>query len=79
MATYLTLDKDQRALNIVEWGGTTIWQLKDDEAAFVQYDGPWWPGALWDGKKLIDPNPPEQSASTAEAIPSKNGGPNVIA
>lgn len=59
----LLLDADDHALNMI---------VVDDTAVrYVDYDGPFLPGAKFDGEKLVDPNPSvEPDPAPAPVAPS---------
>lgn len=48
MKNILILDKDNKALNLIV--------IENEAQKFVEYEGAFYPGAIWDGEKLIDPN-----------------------
>lgn len=49
---YLILDGNSKAVNDI------IIEVPDG-GQLIEYDGPFWPDAQWDGTKLIDPTPPK--------------------
>lgn len=43
------------AINVIDWDGNPGWSPPEGTTA-IQYDGAFWPYAVWDGTALIDPN-----------------------
>jgi hypothetical protein len=66
MANYLLLDKDRKAINVIEWDGKTEHVMGEGVVSLVQYDGPFFPDGIFDGANVIDPNStaPGQATST---------------
>jgi hypothetical protein len=64
-------DKDRKAINAIEWDGKTEYAIiSEGVVSFVQYDGPFFPGGLFDGAIVIDPNaPPPEGPADASAEP----------
>jgi hypothetical protein len=66
MATYLLLDKDRRAVNVIEWDERS----DHDHGAHdrVKYDGTFYQGGLFDGEKVINPDPDAATEAIAPKI-----------
>ena len=60
MAQYLLLDKDRKAVNCMDWDGTTEFIMPEGATSFVKYDGPFVLGWTWNGAELFDPSLLEQ-------------------
>lgn len=62
MATYLLLDKDRRAINVIEWDGASEHAIAGDGVvSFVRFDGAFREGWAFDGAGLVDPSPPPEA------------------
>lgn len=60
MASYLIIDKNQKAANLIEWDGQHDISFLD--AQLVPFTGTWDAGWAWAGGKCVDPNPPPPQA-----------------
>ena len=58
MSTYLVLDANNVIQNNIEWDGVSDYSPAEG-MRLVAYDGPAGAGWRFDGKKAIDPRPPE--------------------
>ncbi len=65
MSRYILVNEDNVVINCIEWDGdTNKWSPPAGLTAILsdEYQAGW----LWDGDKLVDPNPPvEESAIMA--------------
>lgn len=60
MAQYLLLDKDRKAVNVMEWDGVTEFIMPEGSVGFVLYEGPYIPNATWNGSELVEQPQTEQ-------------------
>ena len=75
MAIYIIIDENNLAINVIDWDGNPGWGPPEGTTA-IQYDGPFWPNAVWDGTALIDPNPPVVNVYTG--VDANSVGPTSI-
>jgi hypothetical protein len=68
MATHLLLDKDRRAINVIEWDGITEHLKGDDVAECVPYEGSFNHGWVFDGTELVNPDPMQPKSVAAPTI-----------
>jgi hypothetical protein len=65
MAAYLLLDKDRKAINVIEWDAISEHVMGEGVVSLVQYDGVFHSGGVFDGGKIVDPNPAPSAAQEA--------------
>jgi hypothetical protein len=51
------LDKDRKAINVIEWDGAIAHAVHEDEVERFPYDGLFFVGSVFDGETVSNPNP----------------------
>jgi hypothetical protein len=66
MPQYLLLDRERKALNLIEWDGKSEHVIGEGVASLVRYDGVFHPNGTFDGTAVSNPNAPPEEKPLAD-------------